>query len=675
MAALTGFSRDAALAFAVTGLFIDGFAGGGGASTGIAQAIGREVDIALNHSESAIAIHAANHPETEHWCQDIRAAWPLSVTKMQPVAGAWFSPDCKEFSKAKGSAVKDRSIRTLAWEVPVWMEQVRPTVVYLENVEEFEDLGPLDENGKIIKELKGRDFKRWVRKCRSLGYRVQWRQLRACDYGTPTSRNRLYIIMRCDGLPIVWPKKTHGPPDSDAVRRGKLLPYRTAAECIDWSIKCPSIFGRKRDLADATLRRIAHGVMRYVVNAARPFIVDRDGRSYRVLDGAARAPHVTKFYSTGVGAPMDGAMPTVTANGGSNRGGAAPLGLAEAELAAFMSYGQQGGLNRPADKPHSTIAASRKDTNSVVGATLVGVGGRRAQSPPLPVNGPYPTTTTKADAALATAKMVEAPFIDRQFGKTAPGSIEEPLATTPTKNKSAQVTAFLSDFYGSNKRAGGGDPQRPLRTVRASGQHHAVVAAHIEQANGGPRNKNSAGTDARRPFSTVMGSGSQQRIVETVMVEEGDLPPEMLERATRVASFLVKYYATDGENETAQSQVVDRPIDTITAKARFAVVTVTIDAVTYVIVDIGMRMLTPRELARAQGFPDDYVLDPVCWYVTEPSKKYPNGNRIYGRLPKSLQISAIGNSVCPPMARALVRANQPGVNDNMPLASPRRLAA
>ncbi|WP_235954567.1 DNA cytosine methyltransferase [Sphingobium psychrophilum] len=197
---------------------------------------------------------------------------------------------------------------------------------------------------------------------------------------------------------------------------------------------------------------------------------------------------------------------------------------------------------------------------------------------------------------------------------------------------------------------------QPLQ-LTGGGQHHGLVTAHIEQANGGPRNTRSAGRDARRPLSTATATGSQQRIVQTTLVEEGDLPPELMERATNVATFLVKYYATDGENEASQSQPVDRPLDTITTKARFAVVTVTINAVTYIIVDIGLRMLTPRELARAQGFPDTYILDPECWYTTE------KGNRKFGRLPKAMQISAIGNSVCPPVAHALVAANQPGISE------------
>lgn len=658
------------------GLFIDGFAGGGGASTGIAQAIGREVDIAVNHSETAIAIHKANRPGTEHFCQDIKALWPLAATRMRPVAGAWFSPDCKEFSKAKGGPVKDRSIRALCWEVVAWLKEVRPTVGYLENVEEFEYAAPLDDEGYTIKGQEGREFKRFVKAIRALGYKVAHKILRACDYGAPTSRKRLYMIMRCDGLPIVWPKPSHGRPESPGVRSGRLLPYRTAAECIDWSIPCPSIFGRKKDLADSTMRRIAHGVMRYVVNAARPFIVPVTHQgSVRVHDieeplrtvtGANRgelslidallAPHITKFHSNSIGSPMDREMPTVTANGQPARpAGAVPLGRAEAVLvphvmtnrnsqkpftaadepthtitaggahqnvvqAALVSYGQHGGHNRPVEEPHHTVAASKKDTNGVV-----------------------------------CAQLAEVAYIDRQFSRSIGEAASDPIGATTAGGggKSGAVTAFLSHFYSSG--GGEGRPDTPAKTITADGQHHAVVTAHIEQANGGPRNTRSAGRDARRPLSTATMTGSQQRIVETTLVEEGDLPPEMMERAVKVAAFLVKYYGTDSENEVAQIQAAGRPLDTVTTKARFAVVTVTIDAVTYIIVDIGLRMLKPRELAAAQGFPNSYILNPECWYTTE------KGNRKFGPLPIAMQISAIGNSVCPPVARALVMANQPGL--------------
>ncbi|KEZ00347.1 C-5 cytosine-specific DNA methylase [Sphingomonas sp. BHC-A] len=626
------------------GLFIDGFAGGGGASTGIAWAIGRDVDHAINHSETAIAIHKANHPGAEHHCTDIRIPMlPQTVTKGEPVAGAWFSPDCKEFSKAKGGPVKDRSIRALCWEVVAWLKDVRPTVGYLENVEEFEYAAPLDSDGLPLKGQEGREFKRFVKAIRALGYKVAWKLLRACDFGTPTSRKRLYMVMRCDGLRIAWPKPTHGRPNSPGVRSGRLLPYLTAASCIDWSIPTRSIFGRAKDLADSTLRRIAHGVMRYVVNATLPFIVPVThqgsvrvhnieeplrtatgaNRGELALGDAVLAPHITKFYSTGIGSPMDREMPTVTANGATSRQAAAtPLGRAEAVMVPHIN------TNRNAQKPYT---AANEPTHTI--------------------------TAGGAHQNLVQTELV--PFITygQQGGLNRP--IDEPAHTVTASNKDTNgvVTAFLSSFYGSNKTGGGGEPDQPHKTIRAGGQHHALVTAHIEQANGGPRNTRSAGRDARRPLSTATTTGSQQRIVETTLIEEGDLPPELMEQAVKVAAFLVKYYGTDGENEASQIQPVDRPLDTVTTKARFAVVTVTIDARTYIIVDIGLRMLTPRELARAQGFPDSYVLDPECWYTTE------KGNRKFGRLPKAMQISAIGNSVCPPVARALVAANQPGVAD------------
>lgn len=741
-------------AFLATGLFVDGFAGGGGASTGIAQAIGRDVDIAINHSPSAIAIHKANHPGTEHHCQDIRIVWPSAATRMRPVAGAWFSPDCKEHSKAKGGPVKDRNIRQLPWEILPWLQETRPTICYIENVEEMQMWGPLDADGHVIKELRGTEFKRWIATIRRLGYRVAWRELRACDYGAPTSRKRLYIVMRCDGLPIVWPKPTHGKPGSPGVRSGRLLPYRTAAECIDWTIPCPSIFDRKRALKDATHRRIAHGVMRYVVNAAKPFIVGTaftNTRASRVFDpqdplrtsttqneygivDCALAPHVTKFHGTGVGAPMDGPMPTVTANGNPTRpAGATPLGMVGATIvpvthqgsvrvhdiddpfrtitgahrgelaladiqlaphimtnrnsqkpfagadepthtitaggahlnvvtttiAPLISYGQHGGANRPADVPMHTIAASKKDTNAVIGATLVRTGhgevdrnGKRRGKGHHDLGDPAPTVTSSRDEAIAAATMVQVGWGEREGQAPRALDIGKPLGTIMADgNKHAAVTAFLSSFYGSDHTNGGGDPEQPAKTVRAGGQHHAIVAAHMEQANTGM-----VGHDARKPLSTIVGKGCTQRIVETTLIEEGTLPPELMERAVMVAAFLCKYYATGGENETAQTQPVDRPLDTVTTRARFAVVTVTIDATTYVIVDIGLRMLKPRELARAQGFPDDYILDPVV-------PKMKRGKLVHEPLTIAEQISAIGNSVCPPMARALVTANQPGLTD------------
>ncbi|MGO1303240.1 MAG: DNA cytosine methyltransferase, partial [Sphingomonas parapaucimobilis] len=374
-------------------LVIDNFAGGGGASTGIERAIGRAIDVAINHDPEAVAMHLANHPGTKHYCQSILAVDPLDATGGAPVALVWFSPDCKHHSKAKGGKPREKNIRDLAWVVVHWAERLlkatpdgsgAPQVIMLENVEEFRQWGPLDEDGRPIKERQGEEFDLWCRRLKRLGYKLQYRELRACDYGAPTSRKRLYLIARRDGLPIVWPEPTHGKPGSAEVLAGKRLPWRTAAECIDWSIPCPSIFSRKRPLKDATLRRIAHGTMRYVVNAATPFIVGCGGRRAQsapvstnsvyptttskadacVVDAAivpithttdptrvhdpadpmrtittanggefgratvTLAPHITKFRTGSVGSDASAPMPTVTANGDSARpAGATPLGI------------------------------------------------------------------------------------------------------------------------------------------------------------------------------------------------------------------------------------------------------------------------------------------------------------------------------------------------------------
>jgi DNA (cytosine-5)-methyltransferase 1 len=574
----------------VNGLIVDNFAGGGGASTGIARALGRPVDIAINHDAEAVAMHLANHPETKHFCQSIMAIDPRDACTVDghvaKVALAWFSPDCKHHSKAKGGKPREKNIRDLAWVVVHWPERLgenAPDIIMLENVEEFRQWGPLDpDTGMPIKERQGEEFELWVRRLKRCSYKVEYRELRACDYGAPTSRKRLYLIARRDKLPIVWPAPTHGPATSPDVLSGKLKPYRTAAECIDWSIECPSIFDRVRPLKDTTMSRIAHGTMRYVVNAARPFIVPiTHSGSIRVHSAdeplrtvttakrgemAVVVPHVTKFRGGAVGSHAGEPMPTVTANGNPARpAGAQPLALASATL------------------------------------VQTGYGERKGQAP----------------RAL---------------------DIEAPLGTVVGGGcKHAAVAAFLSAAYTSNTNGGRGKPDLPLKTVMAGGKHHAVVCAHIEQANTGM-----VGHHPEKPLSTIVGKGCTQRIVETTMIEEGDLPPELMCKATRVAAFLIKYYGA-----AQHGQALDEPMHSVTSLARFAVVTVTIDAVTYVIVDIGMRMLTPRELARAQGFPDTYVLDPIG----------PNGKP----LSKSAQIRMIGNSVCPDVAEAIIRPNVPAI--------------
>lgn len=308
-------------------LIVDLFAGGGGASTGIELATGRYVDIAVNHDPQAVAMHETNHPQTRHFCEYVFEVDPVAVTKGKPVGLLWASPDCKHFSKAKGGKPVSRKIRSLAWVVVKWARLVRPRVICLENVEEFQTWGPL--TGDLPDPArKGETFRRWVAELEKLGYVVQYKELRACDFGAPTIRKRLFLVARCDGLPIIFPQPTHG--------KG-LKPYKTAAEIIDWSIPCPSIFGRAKPLSDNTLRRIANGVVRFVVNAQKPFVVkdcaklliqmgygDNEGR--RVLDlnkplgtvtsggnkFALVSAFLAKHYSGVVGTRVNNPVGTIT---------------------------------------------------------------------------------------------------------------------------------------------------------------------------------------------------------------------------------------------------------------------------------------------------------------------------------------------------------------------------
>lgn len=326
-------------------LIIDNFAGGGGASTGIELALGRHVDVAINHDPEAVAMHTLNHPQTEHHCESVWDIDPLAVTQGRPVGLAWFSPDCKHFSKAKGGKPRDKRIRGLAWVAVRWAALVRPRVIILENVEEFQTWGPLLADGTPCPARRGDTFRAFVHQLQEQGYAVEWRELRACDYGAPTTRKRLFLIARCDGKPIVWPAPTHGAPGSTGVKSRALKPWRTAAECIDWAIPTPSIFERDRPLAEATLRRIARGVRRYVIEAAKPFVVQTaDGLAAPVMTEIANASSprcmpageplrticaetkgghhalitafLTKHFGgnyTGAGAPLDEPMHTITA--------------------------------------------------------------------------------------------------------------------------------------------------------------------------------------------------------------------------------------------------------------------------------------------------------------------------------------------------------------------------
>ncbi len=487
-------------------LVVDLFAGGGGASTGIEQAIGRHVDIAINHAADAVALHQANHPQTLHFVSDVFEVDPLVVADGRPVGLLWASPDCKHFSKAKGGKPVNKNIRSLAWVVVKWAKLVRPRVICLENVEEFQTWGPLLKDGRPCPDRKGRTFARWKQALEGLGYRVEHRELRACDYGAPTIRKRLFLVARCDGMPIVWPAQTHA---EKPAKGSGLKPWRTAAECIDWSLPCPSIFERERPLADATLRRIAHGVIRYVVNAAEPYVV--------------------RIGHTGHG---------------------------------------DSGKVRSVREPVSTI-------------------------------------TSKAEHLLCSPTLVQTGYGEREGQAPRVPGLHKPLGTVVAgASKHALVGAFLAKHYTG---VVGSDLRDPIGTV-TSVDYHSLVASNLVKLRG---TSNSAATDA--PLATISAQGTHH---------------------AEVRAFLTAYYGSD------QDTPLDDPLHTVTTKPRFGLVTVA--GQQYAIADIGMRMLQPRELYRAQGFPDTYIID----------------RGADGRLlPKDAQVRMCGNSVCPPLARALVAAN------------------
>lgn len=607
-------------------LIVDNFAGGGGASTGIELAIGRSVDIAINHDENAVAMHRTNHPDTLHYCENVFDVDPKAATGGKAVGFAWFSPDCTHYSKARGSKPVKREIRGLAWVSLRWALDVQPRVMALENVEEFKTWGPLlscemrpdpDRSGETFKAFVGMlsngipadhpalfeccdflglspDSKDARRLITGLGYQVEYRELRACDYGAPTIRKRFFMLMRRDGKPIVWPEATHGDPKSAAVLAGQLEPWRTAAECIDWSIPAPSIFGRKKSLAENTLKRIARGIQRFVIESASPFIVKCNHTTTRgkydcfrgqALDDplqtitkthgyAIAVPHLTKFRTGATGQPVTEPVPTVTAGTSKRPGGNGhALGIVEAELAPF----------------------------------LAGNGGSEYQAKPRPIDKPAHTILKESRACVV------APVIARQFGASIGHRADEPSATITAGGggKSQLVSAFLAKHYGGNYQGAGVGLDEPAHSVTTV-DHHALVASHLVKLRGTCRD----GQRTDEPMPTITAGGQHVGEVKTTLaVEDYDE-----DRAQQVLAFLKEYCGPDSTG------------------------LVEIDGVTYRIVDIGMRMLQPHELYRAQGFPDWYIIDQDYRGV-----KYA----------KDKQVARCGNAVPPPFAEALVRANLP----------------
>lgn len=522
-------------------LVVDNFAGGGGASTGIEMATGYSVDIAINHDPEAIRMHKANHPYTKHYCEDVWQVDPVKACDGHPVGLAWFSPDCKHFSKAKGGKPKDKKIRGLAWVACRWAGLVRPRVIMLENVEEFKTWGPLNRRHHPIKSKRGKTFQKFIKQLTDLGYDVQFKELIAADYGAPTMRKRFFMIARCDSKPIVWPEPTHAPADSEAVKAGLLKPYVGAYTQLDFSLPCPSIFDTSeeikekygiravRPLAPNTMKRIARGLKKFVLENSEPFIVQV------------------------------------------NHSGAKSDYCKSTKLIPYLSVNRENHFGSDLREPVHTITGNNQ--HMLMTPTLIQYHSETAQ------------------------------------GEVRGQTIEDPIMTVDGSNRYGLVTSFLHKYYDGGYKGAGESVEKPLPTVTAW-DHNSVVTANLIQMN-----NHCDGRDVRDPIPTITAGDGH---------------------FGEVRAFLIKYYGK------GTGQDVKEPLDTVTAQDRFGLVT--INGTDYQIVDIGLRMLEPRELYGCQGFPDDYIID----------RDYTGKTYL-----RSEQVRRCGNAVCPPLPAALVRANLP----------------
>lgn len=588
-------------------IIVDNFAGGGGASSGIELALGRIVNAAINHDPAAILMHKTNHPFTEHYQASVWDINPREVCRGRPVALAWFSPDCKHFSKAKGAALVDKHIRGLAWITLRWAGTVRPRVIILENVEEFQTWGPV-RKGKPVKKKAGQTFQKFIAQLRDLGYEVEWRELVAADYGAPTTRKRFVLIARCDGRPICWPDPTHAPRDSEAVKSGKLLPWRSAAEIIDWSLPCPSIFDTKagikekyglsavRPLASNTMRRIIRGVDKFTIKSGTPFLVpsgygEREGQAPRVHD-------VNEPLPTAVGrgkhAFCDPILAPVTVTNTSNSVGA------------------------PAGEPVHTVTTA--GNQMLVTPSLVQVnhsGGDRARS----VSEPMPTVTAKHGYGISAASLIQ--YHTEQTEGVRASGLGGPINTVDASNRYGLTAAHLVEYYGNGNPL---DARDPMHTV-TSHDREALVAAHVVKFKG-----TNTGSSPADPVQTVTASAGKDRscgggtfaVCKAHLVKICPEDNGNLQHWPEIRSLL---------NEHCGYHLADDEI-----------LLLEIGMQLYYIADIGLRMLSPRELYNAMGFPPDYIIDQD--YLGRP-------------YPKNEQVARCGNAVCPPMAAAVVRVNFP----------------
>lgn len=540
-------------------LIVDNFAGGGGASTGIEMATGISVDIAINHDPEAIKMHKVNHPSTKHYCESVWDVDPVKACNGHPVALAWFSPDCKHFSKAKGGKPKDKNIRGLAWVALRWAGLVRPDVIMLENVEEFKTWGPLNRAHRPIKAKQGTTFQKFIRQLEGLGYTVEHRELVAADYGAPTMRKRFFMVARCDGKPIVWPEPTHAPADSEEVKAGLLKPYVGAYTQLDFSLPCPSIFDTKeeimekygiravRPLAPKTMERIARGLKKFVIDNAEPFIV-------QVNHSGAKSDYCNS---------MNDPLRVITAKHG--------FGIVEPYMVQIGQTGFTADRSKDVREPLTTIVS--KNEHCLISPTLIQYHGETSEN------------------------------------EVRGQKLDEPIMTVDGSNRYGLVTSFLHKYYDGGYKGAGDSLENPLPTV-TSWDHNSVCAATLIQMN-----NHCDGRDIKEPIPTITAGDGH---------------------FGEVRAFLMKFYGQ------GTGQDIKAPLDTVTTKDRFGLVTV--NGVDYQIVDIGLRMLEPKELYGCQGFPDDYIID-----HDDTGKPYP----------RSEQVRRCGNAVCPPIPAALVKANLP----------------
>lgn len=538
-------------------IIVDNFAGGGGASTGIELAAGRPVAIAINHDPDAILLHKTNHPYTEHLQASVWDVDPVAVCRGRPVGLAWFSPDCKHFSKAKGAALVDRNIRGLAWIVLRWAGTVRPRVIMLENVEEFQTWGPV-RKGKPVKAKAGQTFRKWKQQLSDLGYEIQHRELVAADYGAPTTRKRFVLVARCDGKPIVWPERTHAPRESEEVKSGKCLPWRSAAEIIDWEITGYSIFESKqeimekhgvkvvRPLAENTMRRVIRGVDKFTIRSGKPFLVE------------------------------------------CNHGG--------------------DGHTRSVQEPVNTLTG--KYTGGVVSASLMSIGQTGGGDRIRDIREPSPTTVSKQEACCVAANLIQ--YHTEQTEAARASGLDKPINTVDASNRYGMSCVNLVEYYSTGRPL---DISKPMHTVTAH-DREALTAAHIVEFKG-----KDIGQGMAAPLRTITASEGEFAQCRAVLIKAGGCNlghwPEIRELLNRYCGYALS------EDE---------------------VILLIIRGAAYYIADITLRMLTPRELYNAMGFPADYIID----------RDY-LGNA-YG---KTKQVARCGNAVCPPLAEAMVRANLP----------------